>query len=206
MTWWTSLTDGQGAFLSGSITAFGAVVAVWIAQKLFGDRVAGLKEGVEQAEQSMSAFKVSVESRLSEIENLFNEVSSGLQRSLADTQAAIHESQGTEGAAEVRDADQAASPWDRLWADWHTIRDKFEAIASSPNIDGRTRAKYSRVDRRSYYELLNLLDADGHLPDLQLAIDATGLWYRSRRKNAVEEAAAQTMRNYLTQISRWQAP
>lgn len=204
MTWWDQLSAGQGAFFSGFFTAIGAIIAVLIAQKLFGNRITTLQDSVQETEKAIDVFKMSVEARLTEIEGLFNEVSSGLQRSLADTQAAIHETQDAED--EPVEPGAEVSTHDRVLESWHNIRDRFEMIASSPNIDGRTRAKYSRIDRRSYYDLLVALKADGYLPNIDLANAATSLWYSCRRKEEIAAEAAAKMEEYWAQISGWAVP
>ena len=210
INFWNNLSKGQGAFLSGALTAIGAVIAVLLAQKFFGNRVSSLKDGVEQTEKTIKEFEASFEEKIASIADTFNETFSGIERSLATTQAAIYEGQrDSEDEDEHVDAGGEEDQHDargRVADYWHKIRDKLEEIASSPNIDGRTRAKYSRIDRRSYYDLVNALESDGHIVDAHTANTATYLWYSCRRKEEVAEECAANMEGYWGEVSKWEMP
>ena len=68
---------------------------------------------------------------------------------------------------------------------WNDIRAYVEDIASAPQIDGRTRAKYSRIDRRNYGRLLDALKEDfPDRRDWQSIIEAYGIWSRYRANRA----------------------
>ena len=204
---WTNLTAGQGAFLSGAFTAFGAVVAVLIAQKFFGDRVSGLQDAVGKTEESVEEFEQKFEQKLTTLSENLDRTFSSLQSSLAKTQAAVYENQSSDGdAAEENGLEKNKGTRDRVIESWHKIRDRIEELASSPNVDGRTRAKYSRLDRRSYYDLASALAYDGFLPDLETAENAINLWYSCRRKDDVAENCAVQMEDYWDAIKEWPIP
>ena len=83
--------------------------------------------------------------------------------------------------------------------DWIKIRDYLESIVESV-YDGRTKAKYDRIDRRNYALLVDALEADGMLNRSQAIAfkDAASLWHKYKRmkKNngVVDESDAMAMR------------
>ncbi len=61
------------------------------------------------------------------------------------------------------------------------MRDRVEEIAADPAIDGRSRARYNRIDRRIFKNLLDALVADNLLGvNGPLLTDALALWHKYR--------------------------
>lgn len=197
------ISPGLGSALSGFFTGTGAVLAILLAQRFFRGRITDLKGAVKETEETLERFQGAVAEKLETIsgaiENL-NLVIAGVQESVAKTQAAVHDSQPEE---EQPPAQQIQAPAkDRLTDEWHKILDHVESIASSPNVDGRTRAKYGRIDRRSYYDLVATLDDDGLMGGARDAADAaTGLWYSCRRRQEVDEEEVNEMQGYRQAIT-----
>ena len=166
------LSAGQGSALSGFFTGVGAIVAVFLAQHIFKGRISDLKSAVGETEGLVKSFKASVDAQLNEVKDKFSElnaVTSAIQEGLSKTQAAVLErtDEQDQGAPQNVGIAVEADDRSRLKKAWHQIVDHIEAIAGSPNVDGRTRAKYGRIDRRSYYDLINALDAMVDWPDIR---------------------------------------
>jgi hypothetical protein len=202
------ISPGIGSALSGFFTAIGAVVAILLAQYFFRGRITDLKSAVRETEETVERYQNAVNEKLgaisAAIESL-NQVIGGVQESVAKTQAAVHDSQPEEeqpGAQAIQ-----APAKERLTDDWYRILDHVESIASSPNVDGRRRAKYGRIDRRSYYDLIDSLDNDGLLGGARGAADAaTGLWYSCRRRHDATEEEVNQMQRYRQTITEIPIP
>lgn len=104
--------------------------------------------------------------------------------------------------------DFAAPNRENLKAVWHQIRDKIEDTASSPKIDGRTRAKYVRIPRYSYEYLIRSMSQDGHLGTYEAALlEANHIWqtYQRRPENP-SQAVFDRLQELRDQISRANLP
>ena len=88
-------------------------------------------------------------------------------------------------------------------ANWERIRDRLEAIAANSQIDGRTRAKYGRIDRRRYSDLVNALHNDGEIgADVNFYRDAVELWQKFRTGRATpSEGEVQTMQDLAGRLT-----
>jgi len=134
-----------------------------------------------------------------------------LRAQMSDTQAAeAHEEDGNSVASLDSDFGLPARPPDlmeELATQWVKIRDRIEEIAADPTIDGRTAAKYSRIDRRSYSDLIDSLAYDGRLIDrhgrnwLSEFLQAAKIWltYRARRRPPTP-AHAEKMRSLAADL------
>ncbi|ATW02654.1 hypothetical protein [Sphingorhabdus sp. YGSMI21] len=200
---WTNLTEGQGLVLSGFLTGLGAIIAVLLAQSFFRSKVSDLKAAILETEEAVIAFQNEIVARFKDFEESFKEIDitiAALQETAAKTQASIREQESDdEGLSE--EVKEPHDPKERTFAKWYEISDHLEEIASSPNIDGRTRARYGRIDRRSYYDLIDALDYDGRLGNMRdIADEATELWYSCRRRDDIDEEASRRMSDYALKI------
>jgi hypothetical protein len=86
---------------------------------------------------------------------------------------------------------------------WERIRDRLEAIATNSQIDGRTRAKYGRIDRRRYGDLVTALHNDAALgADTNVYRDAVELWQRFRTGRSTPSATeVHTMQNLAERLT-----
>ena len=73
---------------------------------------------------------------------------------------------GDKRSEDGREANYEKSAIRDIWID---IRDHLEELASNPLIDGRTRAKYMRIDRRAYGDLIDVLEYDDVITENQAA-------------------------------------
>ena len=192
------ITPGQGSALSGLFAAVGAISAVFLAQYFFRNRIADLKGAIKETETIVDQFRGSVNVQFGAITKSvgsLNESIGGVLASLAQTQAAVREGQQAGEEAVPALADDHRSPKELLSENWYAIIEHIESIASSPNVDGRTRAKYARIDRRSYYDLIKSLNDDRRLGQFRRQADKSAeLWYSNRRKQRVSNADAENMR------------
>ncbi len=79
----------------------------------------------------------------------------------------------------------------RLKDAWARVRNRLESIASDSTIDGRTRARYARIDRRDYREVVNTLSHEGRLGvDSDEWLRAVFIWYQYRPNNQTIDATA----------------
>jgi hypothetical protein len=87
---------------------------------------------------------------------------------------------------------------------WEKIKDKIETIAANPEIDGRTSAKYGRIDRRQYLKLIEALEADKQLgTHAPLYWEAIELWQKYRPNRAVPTIEdVQKMEDLANKIGR----
>jgi hypothetical protein len=176
---WNGMTEAQGTVIAAFLTIAAAVVGVLLGAWLFGGRVKSLEEAVQQTERLLQAHKAEVEATLGGLRRTLTETAQGIDQ-LEATLAELRQTLTTtvEGIGQLRGAvseiptsgvpvpeEQAGEwvRWEQLRDDWNSVRDELERRAADPVIDGRTRAKYGRIDRRKYYELIDALDADRNL-------------------------------------------
>lgn len=178
---WETLTEPQAILLSSLITVIAAVMGVLLGWWLFAGKVKSLAEAVEHTEGILNGHKDATTNTLNEI---VQQVASSLEAintlrgQIADqvaaqevapilAEASILEARDTvEAYGELGEIETLAAPDRSAVVDaWDSIRAEIERLAADPGIDGRTRAKYSRVDRRSYKYLIDLMDWDGTIPN-----------------------------------------
>jgi hypothetical protein len=110
-------------------------------------------EAGRAAPDTVSAL-TTLEGRITELDRRVTEGLGQIRGSVSDVQSSI----GTERVPE-----QQLSFRDELRGFWSAIRDRLEEIAADPTTDGRTRAKYGRIDRRNYGDLVKTLAKDAKL-------------------------------------------
>ena len=190
--WWATLSDAQATILAAIITILGAAGGVLLGWKLFSGRVTNFESAMEAVEVRLVSTLGSLSERIGALEEeaSANTASLGSLRADAGEQLAAT-NLPEETAEEVN--------WrEVIKADWIVVRDRLESIAADPLIDGRTRAKYARLARRNYAELINSLAGDGRLgPFAQAFADANALWQQFQRgRGTPTEAASLQMANY----------
>ncbi len=106
---------------------------------------------------------------------------------------------------------QAVERRDALKNLWSEIRARVEEVAANPIIKGQTRAKYERIDRRIFKNLIDSLDADNNLgTNAPLLREANTIWntYRSNRTEVPDRDLARMteLRNKLLENGALSAP
>jgi len=172
------------------MTATGAVAAVLIVQHYFGGKVKNVTNSLEEIQRIITEFQVTIEERFAQITSTIVDVDasiSGLQDVAASTQAAVYDNRELDGGNEFPSENEIDKKR-KVYEIWEQIRGVIEKIASSDEIDGRTRAKYARKDRRSYYTLLESLSADGRISDYVSQFNRSAeIWYSCRRSSDIRD-------------------
>lgn len=214
MDWWLTLTEPQATVLAGLLTLVSAIIVSVIVPFLVGSKFTDVKEAAEKASGLTNKLKSDLDNFGNSL-NTVKDVLKGFQTSFDQTrtqitvvkdlidsfQTSLNQvrnqvadiSSVTEAEAAPQADPQEAERQNELKSLWSEIRDRVEEIAADPNIDGRTRARYSRIDRRTFQRLIQALDADKRLgvngPPL---MEAVNLWhkYRTGRLSVAPEALA----------------
>jgi hypothetical protein len=133
--------------------------------KDFNAAVSDLKTAAERAKTQSNTIGEAmgtithVSSRVNELGVLLASV----QEALANTQNTLLEQQTDHSAPS---ADGAVSPEhnrERIKTLWRGLQEIVEQAASDPKINGNTRARYARMDRRGYLRLIETLLDEHHL-------------------------------------------
>lgn len=176
---WATITAPQATIIAGILTLAAAIVGVLLGAWLFGNRVGDLKGALEVSDRLLNDHKSAVESGLVNLEAQFNDFMATTRESLGQLRGVVGDIESN-AASPQEDESQARSSED-LREDWSAIRDDLERQAVEPTIKGQTRAKYARIDRRNYMDLVNALVSDGHLHgDVDRFREAIALWYKFR--------------------------
>lgn len=198
--WLTTLTQPQATLGSAVITFAAAVTGVLLAWKLFSAKVRDMRSALTATEELLKAHQTNVQFTLADIEQKI----SGLAASTAQLRADVSDNQAVEmpdqfdDPAEPHQAIEAVDvvqeneggDFDSLSAKWIQIRDHLEDIASDSSIDGRTAAKYARIDRRSYADLVAALNKDGKLASNgDKFLEAAQIWasHRTRKRQPTSQ-------------------
>lgn len=229
MEFFASVTAPQaeliGAVLGFASVMFGAVLAPIVFFLLTRDGVADFKtavkavtksaEDVEKATTlvtvSANDVKAATDGIARDLETLksnllqINEAVSGVQSASALAQARFQEEVQelrAEATEPTRLSDEEQRLNDDMRKQWSKLQELVEGAASDVDIDGRTRAKYARIDRRNYERLAVTLYNDGHLPGSEdqwrKVID---LWNKSKRnRHQVSPATVAEFRKEVDDI------
>ena len=180
------LDQGIATVAASVVTTLGAVTAVLLGWFFFSDKVKDLKAAIdhsdsllEKHETSMNGKFLQISEKVEQIDTLFKAKLAGLGK----IESAVDDLQKV--TPDINRTSRQPESVDKLRQDWFAIRDVLENVAAATN-DGRTRAKYARIDRRQYQELIDALDKDNRLealrPDFGKALE---LWHRYRNGRSV---------------------
>ncbi|SEL39558.1 hypothetical protein SAMN04515666_103617 [Bosea lupini] len=201
---WNSLTQGQGTVISGFLTLLAAITGVLIGSWLFGSRVKDLKSAVDASDQLLRKHGSEVDATLAAIRDKISE----MQKSFATTSEQLNDLRGSVADLEAASSpetvtepvqagtEEQPSPREQIRQGWLTVRDALEHIAARPQIDGRTRARYARIDRRRYPQLVEALAADG-----LLAANADAFWEASALWQAYRGGRSEPTAREITRMS-----
>ena len=196
---WSTATPPQATIISGALTVIAAIAGVGLGAWLFSGRVSDLKSALDESDRLVAEHRSAIEREVQDI----REQVSGLTTS---TLVALGEVRAT--LSDIEEADAPPQPVtqgggrERLQEDWNAIRDSLEQLAADPLIDGRTRARYARIDRRRYADLINALAGDHRLGGSAAEFrEAVGIWQRYR--NGGEPRARPTGSGCMSSGERW---
>lgn len=186
--WFNELTQPQATLATGFLTFLGAIVAVLLGWYLFRGKVMDMKGALKTTDDLLKAHKASVEETLTNISDKIG----GLQAVTAKISADASDKDAIEEEADMppdQNGEQPQPTFDTLEASWYRIRDRLEEVAAAA-ADGRTAAKYARIDRRNYTDLVSALNKDKALNgNGEKFLEAAEIWasHRSRRKALTAE-------------------
>lgn len=192
---WTTITEGQGAVLNGLLTLISAVAGVLLGAVLFGNRVRDIETAIERSKETVELHFTKTEDTLAKVRDMAAEleaVVAALPAQLNRLEIAVEQQGDTslDDASGIDLTDDPSTdeldPRANIRRDWARIRDHLEALATDPKIDGRTRAKYMRIDRRSYGDFIEALEHDDTITGsaARLAREAYSLRNSFKRRHA----------------------
>ncbi|MBL4927286.1 hypothetical protein [Fuscibacter oryzae] len=163
MSWWTLMTEAQATIISGVLTVLAGIIAALLGGWVFSKKVKSLEDAISDANDKLGlhveGFKKEIDKlgeRLKEIQEVTQETGEKVIRQNADI---VDRQEAVQDLATSPDGDLKS----KFSEAWEVVRSAIEDRAVDPSIDGRTRAKYLRIDRRQYRDLANALRADGNL-------------------------------------------
>jgi hypothetical protein len=199
---WSTVTTPQATIVSGGLTLLAAVGAVLLGSWLFSGRVKDLRGALDASDKLLTDHSASVRTALLNITERLTDLDAQFTttlESLGQLRGNVSDLQSAEASrTETPGAGPAAAPEppvtsEKLREDWAAIRDRLEQRAADPAIDGRSRAKYARIDRRRYLALIDAMAGDDALgneaPNYR---EAARIWqkYRTGRSSPTFEDAA----------------
>lgn len=206
VNWTPELTEPWAILLSGVATLVAALVVAilgpWILSRRFetlDDAANSAQEAVGNVRDRMATLDIQIgalERSLATVQNVLNDFFED-QKAEEEAQPQLEEPAGGAGEAPARR--------EQLRSYWNDVRSRVEDIAANPATDGRTRAKYSRIDRRNFRRLLEAIREDGGLgQNPQPYFEALGIWsrYRANRTVVTEQDlnAMQVLRNQILAV------
>jgi len=211
-SFWSDINIAQATFLSGLLTLFAAIGAVILGHFIFRGKVQDIQSAISQTENKLNQHLEHLEVTVSAVSEKtldLDRLISSLGTRIGQIQTDIDDDQSDRAREDVAtnlgealEDSSTASVRDELNQVWEEIRSLVEQSAGRPEIDGRTRAKYLRIDRRNFGRLIDAVDEDGNLPAAGTARKANALRmsFRNRRAEPASDHVNE-MKEYLTTIN-----
>jgi hypothetical protein len=188
-----NLTAPQAEVISSATTLLSALLVALVAPLTFHLLT---RRGVKGFHEAVGDLKIAAESAQAQSQTIrdsmgtVRDVSSkvgDLGVLIASVQEALANTQNTllEDRAQPTTDHSALSSRERIKGLWRGLQELVERMASRPRINGNTRAKYARIDRRGYLRLIATVLEDGHLAgSIDDWKDAYYLWMSARQASA----------------------
>ncbi|SOC85451.1 hypothetical protein SAMN05421890_3948 [Ensifer adhaerens] len=186
-----------------------AIGGVYIGGIIFGGKVKDIETALQVANNEIKRHLNQTSNGIVELENRlggFGQKFSELEEQISAAAESLGQLRGSVGdlqksTTETDEAPAIENTREQIRDNWNAIRDQLEQKAASPHIDGRTRAKYARIDRRSYSDLIEQLNRDGNLPEAASYHLANQLWqkYRTGRR-AIDQVEANQLREIRNKL------
>lgn len=203
------LTGPQAEILSAAATLLSAIIVAVVAPlvfhlvtrggvKDFRGAIEELKGAADSARTQAGTIRESmggVREVSSQIQDLGVLIAS-VQEALANTQNTLLESQPQLALRPANgDGVLNESGRDEIRRLWRGLQEEIERQASRPEINGNTRAKYARLDRRNYFRLIDYLREDRNL------IGDVSLWREAYDKaSAASHSPAEPSRETVARM------
>jgi septal ring factor EnvC (AmiA/AmiB activator) len=191
LEYWTNLTDAQASLLSTGLIVVAGALGVLLSAMLFGGRVNNLETALAATEQKIGAVLEKSSKRVDDFNNQLTEKLGTVDEQFSATLDALGQLRNS--VAGLQDAADKSedSLRDQLYAHWSAVASALEEIASDPKIHGRTRARYSKIPRRTLNDLFGALLADEKVPeekisDFKSALDLWS-WHRNGKPELTQQ-------------------
>ncbi|MHA6687710.1 hypothetical protein [Mesorhizobium sp. A556] len=179
---WASVTEPQAIIISAVLTIVAAVVGVLLGAKLFGNRVRDLNTALAASNKLVVDHKTKVDTSLADIRSTLLNFESLLSATTSNLGILKGSLEDIADKTEVKgDTPAKEATREQLRDDWDAIRGQIETLAAAQTIDGRTRARYARMDRRKYADLVETLAREKQLGDRPEDFEkAAAIWAKYR--------------------------
>lgn len=175
---WNNITEAQAIFLSGVSTLLAALFAVTLGARAFGNRVISLKDAIAASQDQLNQHLDDIEACTKEAIDMQDKLSASLEersetidelvgaitRKLSEIDTQFQDRSDGDLRASGIIATSGSAGNDDARADlveaWRDIRSVLEDYAFSYFVDGRTRAKYLRQDKRNYRQYFEMVAND----------------------------------------------
>lgn len=199
----TELTPPQAEVISSAVTLVSALLVAVIAPltfhlitrggvKGFNDAVADLKTAADSAKSQSQTIRDSM-GTVREVSHNVRDLGvliASVQEALANTQNTL-----LEGRSEpALENGHGAGTREQVKTLWRGLQEMVERIAARPSINGNTRARYARMDRRGYLRLIGALIEDRHLAGSSEDWKAAYYLWTAARQGAAEPSATDLQR------------
>jgi len=182
--------------LAAAFSAFGTMLAAYIAVRLFSGKIKTIESAVSKVESLVDNHHLLISAKIEtfsgNVERQFTATIASLSNVSGELDGFIESSdQSLERPGNVVDTlakresiTQADNLNQRIDDVWTAARQRLDELAAA-EIDGRRRAKYARIDRRSYYTLIQSLAADDKLGNDEESFSAMAEIYHRFRNRRV---------------------
>ena len=163
-SWWAGLTVAQATLLAGACTPIAALIAVWLGSNFFDGKVISLKDAITASGEVLDKHISKIETHQRELQEKLTLIEQITLDNGATAAKISGEDDQDKTDAIAPEADITLTKRknrETLISHWSRVKSVIEKAASDQKIDGRKRAKYNRIDRRNYKDLVDALVQDG---------------------------------------------
>lgn len=183
--YWTNLTDPQASLLSTVIIIIAGALGVLLSAVLFGGRVKNLETALAATEGKINEVLQNSSKRVDEFNAQVADKLATVDEQFSATLDALGQLRNSVAGLQDAADKNADTLRDQLSSHWNAVASALEEIASNPKIHGKTRARYSKIPRRTLHELFDTLSSEGHVPQDKVGEFKAALelwsWHRNGR-------------------------
>lgn len=188
---WERLTEAQASLLSTVLIIVAGGLGVLLSAMLFGGRVKNLETALSATEEKINAVLANSSQKVDEFNTQLADKLSTVDEQFSATLDALGQLRNSVASLQDSADKNADTLRDQLSAHWNAIASALEEIASDPKIHGKTRARYSKIPRRTLHSLFDTLRGDGHIPsdkigEFKSALDLWS-WHRNGRPTLTQQ-------------------
>lgn len=203
LEYWINLTDAQASLLSTLVIVVAGALGVVLSAFLFGGRVRNLETALAQTEEKINLAMQKSSARVDAFNDQLAEKLGTVDEQFSATLDALGQLRNSVAGLQDAADKNADSLRDQLHAHWSAVASALEDVASDPKIHGKTRARYSKIPRRTLHELFNTLAAEQKLSADQAPVFKAALelwtWHRNG-KPALTQQDVDRMKEYAIRL------